>query len=209
MAHNPPAPELLDLTDKMGFLVVNEIYDSWEMKKSPLDFHLIFSDWYEQDLRALVRRDKNHPSVILWSFGNEVGEQYKGEDGAKIARKLKAIVKDEDPSRLTTASMNYAKAYMPFAEVEEVISLNYQGEGIRNGPGYENLKGITTPPSYDAFHKKFPDKVIISSENAATLSSRGEYLFPVTPLNSAPAKDNNGIDPKTKQVSAYELYSVE
>jgi beta-galactosidase/beta-glucuronidase len=72
-SHNPPAPELLDLTDRMGFLVVDEIFDVWERKKTPLDSHLIFPDWHERDLRALIRRDRNHPSVILWSFGNEVG----------------------------------------------------------------------------------------------------------------------------------------
>lgn len=209
MAHNPPAPELLDLTDEMGFLVIDEIYDSWEKKKTPLDFHLIFPDWYEQDLRALIRRDRNHPSVIMWSYGNEVGEQYTEQEGTELSRKLNAIVKDEDATRPTTVSMNYAKPNMPFSGVTDVINLNYQGEGIRNGAGYEGLKGITTPPLYTAFHDKYPDKVIISSENAATLSSRGEYLFPVTNLSSAPAKDGSGADPKTMQVSAYELYSVE
>ena len=86
MAHNPPAPELLDLTDRMGFLVVNELFDVWERKKTPLDFHLIFADWYEPDTRAWVRRDRNHPSVIAWSTGNEVGEQYTAEEGAAVAR---------------------------------------------------------------------------------------------------------------------------
>lgn len=85
MAHNPPAPELLELTDRMGFLVIDEIFDVWERKKTPHDFHLIFDDWYEQDLRAFIRRDRNHPSVIIWSFGNEVGEQYTGEEGAALS----------------------------------------------------------------------------------------------------------------------------
>ena len=88
MSHNPPAPELLELTDRMGFLVMDEVFDVWERQKTPLDFHLIFPDWHEQDLRALVRRDRNHPSVILWSVGNEVGEQYTGEEGAAVARRL-------------------------------------------------------------------------------------------------------------------------
>ena len=74
-AHNPPAPELLELTDRMGFLVMDEAFDVWVRQKTPLDFHLIFPDWHEQDLRALVRRDRNCPSVIMWSFGNEIGEQ--------------------------------------------------------------------------------------------------------------------------------------
>ncbi len=77
-SHNPPAPELLELTDKMGFLVMDEAFDVWVRQKTPQDFHLIFPDWHEQDLRALVRRDRNCPSVILWSIGNEVGEQFTG-----------------------------------------------------------------------------------------------------------------------------------
>lgn len=208
MAHNPPAPELLELTDKMGFLIVDELYDCWERKKTPLDFHLIFPEWHEQDLRALIRRDRNHPSVIMWSTGNEVGEQYTGEAGAAVAHNLRAIANDEDPTRPTTASFNYAKPDMPITKEVEVINLNYQGEGIRNAPAYAHLKGINTAPLYPDFHKKFPDKVIISSENAAALSSRGTYIFPVYPEISAPISDSTGGDPKNKYVSAYELYTA-
>jgi len=209
MAHNPPAPELLELTDRMGFLVVDEIFDVWEMKKTPLDFHLIFPDWHEQDLRALVRRDRNHPSVIIWSFGNEVGEQYTGEEGAAVAQRLHDIVKEEDPTRPTTTAMNWAKPNMPLPEVPDLISLNYQGEGIRNTPAYAHLKGINTPPLYPAFRKAFSDKVILSSENAAALSSRGTYIFPVYEGVSAPVKDESGGDPKKQYVSAYELYTAD
>jgi len=208
MSHNPPAPELLDLTDRMGFLVIDEVFDSWELKKTPLDFHLIFPDWHEQDLRAMVRRDRNHPSVILWSFGNEVGEQYTDEKGAAVAKRLYAITKDEDASRPTTVAMNYAKPNMPLPDVVDVISLNYQGEGIRYEGAYKVLKGIMTPPQFPAFHQKFSQKVILSSENASAVSSRGEYLFPVFNGNSAPVSDSMGGNPKTQQVSAYELYSV-
>ncbi len=208
MAHNPPAPELLELTDRMGFLVVDEIYDAWERKKQPLDFHLIFPDWQEPDLRAFIRRDRNHPSVIIWSFGNEVGEQYTGEKGAAIGHRLHAMIKEEDPTRPTTASMNFAKPHMPFPATMDLITLNYQGEGIRNAPAYADLKGITTPPLYPAFHEAFPRKVIVSSENAAALSSRGEYLFPVHDGVSAPVRDGLGGDPNTRHVSAYELYTA-
>ena len=208
MAHNPPAPELLELTDRMGFLVVNEIFDIWERKKTPLDFHLIFPDWHEQDLRALIRRDRNHPSVILWSIGNEVGEQYTAEAGAALAKRLHDITKEEDPTRPTTTAMNYAKPDMPLPAVMDVISLNYQGEGIRDAPAYADLQGIRTSPLYPAFHEAFPDKLILSSENAAAVSSRGEYLFPVTDGVSAPVRDGSGGDPETRHVSAYELYTA-
>ncbi len=209
LSHNPPAPELLELTDRMGFLVIDEIFDAWELKKPPLDFHLIFPDWHEPDLRAMIRRDRNHPSVIVWSFGNEVGEQYTDEKGAGVARMLKAIVKEEDWTRPSTVAMNYAKPNMPLPGVVDVVSLNYQGEGIRNGGAYAGLKGINTPPLFPAFHEKFPDKMIMSTENASALSSRGEYLFPVYEGNSSPIRDGQGGDSKSRQVSAYELYSVD
>lgn len=209
MAHNPPAPELLDLTDRMGFLVVDEIFDSWERKKTPHDFHLIFPDWYEADTRAFVRRDRNHPSVIAWSFGNEVGEQYTAEAGAALANKLRDIVLEEDNTRPATASMNFAKPDMPFSANMDVISLNYQGEGIRDAPAYAHLKGIRTSPLYPAFHKKFPGKLILSSESASTLSTRGSYIFPVHQGISAPVSDSTGGDPVHKYVSAYELYTAQ
>lgn len=207
-AHNPPAPELLELTDRMGFLVVNEIFDVWERKKTPHDFHLIFPDWYEQDIRSFVRRDKNCPSIIMWSYGNEVGEQYTGEDGAALAKKLSDIVKDEDPSRMTTVSLNFAKPHMEMPKVIEIISLNYQGEGIRDAEAYAHLQGIRTSPQYSAFHEEFPDKVIVSSETASALSTRGTYLFPVYEGISAPVSNDTGGDPVKQQVSAYELYTA-
>ena len=208
MAHNPPAPELLELTDRMGFLVVDELFDVWERRKTPLDFHLVFPDWHEQDVRAWVRRDRNSPSVILWSTGNEVGEQYTAEQGAALARRLNDIVTQEDSTRSTTASMNYAKPQMPLPASMDVISLNYQGEGIRDAPEYEGLKGIRTPPLYPAFREAFPLKMILSAENAAALSSRGVYLFPVIGGISAPVRDGHGGDPKNQHVSAYELYTA-
>lgn len=209
LAHNPPAPELLDLTDRMGFLVIDEIFDSWERKKTPLDFHLIFKDWYEADTRSFIRRDRNHPSVIAWSYGNEVGEQYTADTGAVISKRLYDIVKEEDDTRPATASMNYAKPGMPFPEVMDIISLNYQGEGIRDAPAYAHLKGIRTSPLYPAFHQKFPGKLIVSSETASALSTRGSYIFPVTAGNSAPVSDTTGGDPVHNYVSAYELYTAQ
>jgi beta-galactosidase len=197
-SHNPPAPELLELADRMGFLVVDEIFDVWERKKTPLDFHLIFEDWHEQDLRAFIRRDRNHPSVILWSVGNEVGEQQTGEDGAAIAKSLVRIVREEDPSRLVTTAMNWAEADMPLPATMDVINLNYQGVGVR-----------TLPSDFPAYRKQFPDKVIFSSESASALSSRGEYQFPVSGSVSGPVRPGAGGDPATGHVSAYELHAAD
>lgn len=196
MSHNPPAPELLDLADRMGFLVVDEIFDVWMQKKTPLDFHLVFADWHEQDLRAFIRRDRNHPSVFLWSIGNEVGEQQTGRQGAAISEELVGIAHQEDPSRPVTTAMNWADADMPLPATVDVIALNYQGVGVR-----------TLPSDFPAFRKQFPDKVIFSSESASALSSRGEFQFPVSGSTSGPVRPGVGGDPETAQVSAYELYA--
>ncbi|HEX8786491.1 MAG TPA: beta-galactosidase GalB, partial [Telluria sp.] len=198
MSHNPPDPQLLDLADRMGFLVIDEIFDSWERSKTPLDFHLIFPDWHEQDLRAMIRRDRNHPSIFLWSVGNEVGEQYTGEAGAALARSLVAIAHEEDASRPVTNAMNYTRADMPLPGTMDVIALNYQGSGIRTLPG-----------QFPAFHAAFPDKMLFHSESASALSSRGEYQFPVPGVSSAAVRPGAGGDPATQQVSAYELFAAD
>lgn len=125
MSHNPPAPELLDLTDHMGFLVVNEVFDCWVREKNANEFHLIFPEWSEPDLRSFIRHDRNHASVVAWSIGNEVGEQYTADAGAAIGRRLRAIAHDENPTRPATASMNYAnKPDMPFPREMDILSLN-------------------------------------------------------------------------------------
>jgi beta-galactosidase len=209
MSHNPPAPELLELCDRMGLLVMGEIFDSWERRKTPLDFHLVFPDWHEPDLRAMLRRDRNHPSVFMWSIGNEVGEQYTGAEGAAIARKLHQIAREEDPTRPTTTAMNFAKADMPLPAEVDVIGLNYQGEGIRQEAEFEGTDRIRTPPQYPLFHAKFPGKLILSTETASAFSSRGVYLFPVTPAHSSITRDGRGGDSVAKQVSGYELYAVD
>jgi beta-galactosidase len=196
-SHNPPAPEFLELADKMGFLVMDESFDVWVRQKTPLDFHLIFPDWHEQDLRAHLRRDRNHPSVIMWSIGNEVGEQFTGASGAVVAKELAGIVHEEDPTRPTTTAMNWAQPTNDLPATVDIIGLNYQGAGVRKAPG-----------KYPDFHEKFPDKVIIGSETASALSSRGEYVFPVTSSNSAPVGVNSGEDQARHQVSAYELYAA-
>ncbi|KAI0543222.1 glycoside hydrolase superfamily [Xylaria digitata] len=211
-SHNPPAPELLDLLDRKGFLVMDEIFDSWEIQKNPNDFHLIFPEWHEADLRSFIRRDRNHPSIYSWSVGNEVSEQYTEADGTAVARGLVEIAHETDPTRPVTASLNYAKPNMTFPTAFDVISLNYQGEGIRDTPPYSHLSGLSgikTPPLYGAFHSAFPDKLIEGSETASALSSRGTYIFPVTSEISAPINDTSGGNSTSLQVSAYELYSAD
>ncbi|KAF4125994.1 beta-galactosidase [Geosmithia morbida] len=212
MSHNPPATELLQLTDRMGFLVMDEVFDVWAEKKVDYDFHVIFDDWSEADLRSMLRRDRNHASVIVWSFGNEIQEQDDGEDGAAIGYRLRDIVRQEDKTRPTTSSMNWAQPHnvgAPFIDTVDVISLNYQGGGIRYGPNYQGLKGTRTPPMYLEFHESYPEKSILSTESTATVSSRGIYLFPVVDDWGAPVNDSSGGDETLAQVSAYELYTAD
>ncbi|EEU33776.1 uncharacterized protein NECHADRAFT_56078 [Fusarium vanettenii 77-13-4] len=208
MSHNPPAVELLDLTDKMGFLVIDEIFDAWERNKTAAGFHLLFPDWHEPDLRAFIRRDRNHPSIISWSYGNEVGEQYTAEEGAAVSKMLQGILREEDSTRPSSASENYATPGMPFPQVLDILNINYQGAGIRNTEAYSNLQGIHTHPLYPDYHKAYPDGLVLGSETASTLSSRGVHLFPVTNYSSAPVNDTSGGNSTLQQVSAYELYSA-
>lgn len=208
MSHSPPAPELLELTDRLGFLVMDEVFDMWEQQKTIADQHLTFLDWHEPILRAFLRRDRNHPSIVAWSIGNEVSEQTNAT-GAVVAQTLHDIVREEDPTRLSTASMNAAQPNMTFPRVLDILSLNYQGEGIRDPPAYLNLPGRKTKPLYADFHAAFPEKMLLSSETAAALSTRGTYIFPVTAGISAPVNNTSGGNSTTLHVSAYELYTAD
>jgi len=143
----------------------------------------------------LVHRDRNHPSVIMWSIGNEVGEQGQGEAGAAVAKELSEIVRQEDPTRPTTSAMNMARADSPFPAMIDTAGLNYQGAGIRNAP-----------PQYPVFHQNFPQKFVFGSETASTISSRGEYFFPVAAGLGAVAGADSGEDASRHQVSSYDLY---
>jgi beta-galactosidase len=194
-SHNPPAPELLDLADEMGLLVMDETFDVWRRAKTLLDYSLVFADWHEQDTRMLARRDRNHPSVIIWSIGNEVGEQGQGVAGAAVAKELSDIVHEEDPTRLTTCAMNSAQANSPFPTAVDAVGLNYQGAGIREGA-----------PQYPVFHQNYPDKFVFGSETASTISSRGEYTFPVAAGVGSVARPNAGQDIPRRHMSSFDLY---
>ncbi|KAK4163866.1 glycoside hydrolase superfamily [Cladorrhinum sp. PSN259] len=189
-SHNPPAPELLDLADTMGFLVLDEAFDCWSRGKTTNDYHLLYPEWHEPDLRAFIRRDRNHPSVIAWSIGNEIPGQETAL-AASEATELQGIVHAEDTGsgRLVTSAMNSASEKDALPAVLDVIGLNYQGEY----------------GGYGSFHSKFPNKMIWGSETASCISSRGTYLFPVSKNNNAQFSVAGGSDGNAKYVSAYEL----
>lgn len=196
-SHNVPAPELLELADRMGMLILDEIFDTWGSHKVRNDFQTIFADWSEPDVRAFVRRDRNHPSVWAWSFGNEVAEQ-GSSNGAAVAQRLRDMMREEDPTRKSTVGMNNAGPNTAFTGIVDLIGLNYQGEGKGNGG-----------PTFENFRSKYADKMIFSTESSSVVSSRGTYMFPVASGNNVIVGANGpGGDPKTRQVSSYELYAV-
>ncbi|MGA2855087.1 MAG: beta-galactosidase GalB, partial [Verrucomicrobiota bacterium] len=190
-SHNMPTPELLDLCDRMGMLVMDESFDCWESGKTPNDYHLIFDAWHERDWRAELRRDRNHPSIILWSIGNEVGEQ--GRPGKFwIAAELTAIAHQEDPTRPTTSANSDTQAgYNGFLNNEDVFGYNYK------------------PGEYGKFRTVNPLKELFGSETASCVSSRGEYFFPTNMGTTAGLAYFNNKDhgKANNQVSDYDLYA--
>ncbi|HXY70336.1 MAG TPA: glycoside hydrolase family 2 TIM barrel-domain containing protein [Gemmatimonadales bacterium] len=128
-SHNPPAPEFLDLCDRLGFLVMAEAFDEWTVGKVPHGIHEYFADWSERDLTDFIRRDRNHPSIVIWSAGNEIGEQ-STTDGAQVLRRLVDVFHREDPTRpVTTGNDNIVAdghpATLAFLETEDVVGYNY------------------------------------------------------------------------------------
>ncbi len=128
-SHNPPAPEFLDLCDRLGFLVMAEAFDEWTFGKVPEGYHKYFGDWSERDVTDFVHRDRNHPSIVLWSAGNEIGEQ-SSPDGAQVLRRLIDIFHREDPTRpVTTGNDNIVAdghpATLAFLEAEDIVGYNY------------------------------------------------------------------------------------
>jgi beta-galactosidase len=163
-SHNPPTPELLQLTDKLGFLVTNEAFDEWKLPKVENGYNTLWDDWAEKDLIALIHRDRNHPSVIMWSIGNEIHEQNL-EGGDVYCRFLTDICHREDPTRPVTAGFDKWQGAIKngFADIVDVVGWNYK------------------PQYYSYIHQKFPEWKMYGSETASTVSSRGEYFFPAEP----------------------------
>ena len=180
-SHNPPAPELLELCDRLGMVVMDEAFDCWKKGKKTNDYHLLFDDWHEADLRALVRRDRNHPCVILWSIGNEVPDQATPE-GPQIAAELRHIVQSEDTTRLVTSACDkIPSGYNDFRKGLDVFGYNYK------------------PTEYGKFRAANPDQPLLGSETASCISSRGEYFFPMS--------DNKATGQSHFQMSSYDLYA--
>lgn len=176
-SHNPPAPELLDACDRMGLLVMDEAFDMWRIPKKPNGYSKYFADWSETDMRDMIRRDRNHPSVIMWSIGNEIPEQRK-PDGWQIAKRLSDFAHEEDPTRPTTSAMNeWADAIKNhFADQLDVKGFNYQ------------------PMQYAHIQDEHPTWVIFGSETASCVSSRGVYHLPIVHYEKDPSLQVSSYD---------------
>jgi len=161
-SHNPPAPECLDLCDQYGILAIDEAFDEWTIGKVKNGYARDFRKWAKKDLTEMIHRDRNHPSIIMWSIGNEILEQYKG-DPENITGYLNNIVKTIDTTRATTCGFNSAINALKsgMAEKVDVAGFNYK------------------PSSYHIYRKKFPNLKFYASETGGTVSVRDSYKFPV------------------------------
>ena len=162
-SHNPPPSAWMDLCDEMGIMVDNEAFDMWEKPKTEFDYGNYFNEWCERDTTNWVRRDRNHPSLIMWSIGNEIYDTHKG-NGLEITKKLYKYVVKNDPNRNApvTIGSNFmmSEGGQECAKIIDIVGYNY----------LERL--------YDEHHEKYPDWKIYGSETGSTVQSRGIYHFP-------------------------------
>ncbi|HUB34445.1 MAG TPA: beta-galactosidase GalB [Bryobacteraceae bacterium] len=176
-SHNPPAPELLDACDRLGLVVMDESFDMWRIPKVPNGYAKYFDEWSERDVRDMVHRDRNHPSVIMWSIGNEIPEQSKPEGGA-MAKRLTGFFHQEDPTRPTTSAFNNPE------------------QAMKNGLGANvDLFGVNyRPGQYEQFQKAHPDWIFYGSETASCVSSRGVYHLPLVKYEKDPSLQISSYD---------------
>lgn len=164
-SHNPFAEEALALADEMGLLVMDEAFDMWERSKTEFDYARFFDQWQAKDVESFVRRDRNHPCVILWSIGNEIYDQHADERGYEVSKMLMEEVRALDP--LENGHVTTGSNYMPWENAQHCADL-YKIAGYNYSEKY-----------YEKHHKEHPDWVIYGSETSSICSSRGIYHFPL------------------------------
>ena len=162
-SHNMPAPELVKVCDEMGMMVMVETFDEWKTAKCENGYNKIFDEWMEKDLVNTIHHFRNNPSVVMWCIGNEVPDQWKAFWGPKLSYEMQAICHREDPTRPVTQGMDMPDAVVNnnMAAVMDVAGFNYR------------------PHKYQENYHKLPQRLILGSETASTVSSRGIYKFPV------------------------------
>ena len=171
LTHNPPAPELLDMLDRMGFLVMAEAFDEWREAKGQTPdygYHKYFDEWSDRDLAAMIERDRNHPSIVIWSAGNEVPDQ-SAPRGVETLERLLAVVREKDPTRLITVGCDEIaaepKSALPeFLEKLDVVGYNYVDRWRERREKY-----------YSIDRQDFPKRRFIGTESTAVYGARGVY----------------------------------
>ena len=198
MTHNPPSPEVLDLCDKHGILVIDELFDIWKRQKYEKvnGYHIYWEKWWQQDVRNFMLRDRNHPCIIAWSGGNEVPEQSapndpkRHEENIAIATGLRDEVRKYDTTRPYTVGCNNAHAYKNgFSETMDVYGFNYK------------------PHLYADFRKTHPETPYYGSETCSCVGTRDTYAFPLY-WNVGGGYDYKNTDIPHFQVSAYGVAST-
>ncbi len=154
-AHNPPAPAFLDACDRLGMLVIDEAFDCWRAGKNPYDYHVSFPDWWQRDLDSMLFRDRNHPSIIMWSIGNEVAERAGASNGVEIAQQLAGRIREVDPTRPVTAAINGSHDAWPWEQTDGVFGTLDIG-----GYNYQERQ-------YRSDHERRPQRVMYGSESTA------------------------------------------
>jgi beta-galactosidase len=167
-SHNMPAVELMELADEMGILIDSESFDMWELKKTDYDYSRFFPEWCDKDVASWIRRDRNHPSVILWSIGNEIYDTHAGIRGLEITKMLKNMVLTHDPKG--NSHVTIGSNFMSGENAQKCA-----GEVLVEGYNYAEYL-------YEEHHEKYPHWCIYGSETASTLQSRGIYHFPADKL---------------------------
>ncbi|MEH7416906.1 glycoside hydrolase family 2 TIM barrel-domain containing protein [Neobacillus drentensis] len=163
-AHNMPAKELMDLADEMGFLIVSEAFDMWERSKTSYDYARFFKAWAAIDVKSWVRRDRNHPSLLMWSIGNEIYDTHADERGQEVTKMLMDEVRKYDPNE--NAKITIGSNYMPWENAQKCADL-VKVAGYNYAEKY-----------YQNHHEEYPDWIIYGSETASVVQSRGIYHFP-------------------------------
>lgn len=164
-SHNMPAPEVMELADELGFLVIAEAFDMWEMPKTQYDYARFFIDWAGTDVRSWVRRDRSHVSLLMWSIGNEIYDTHASEHGQEITRRLVGYVREHDPRG--NAPCTIGSNFMPWEGAQKCADITKMA-------GYNYAERY-----YEEHHRVHPDWVIYGSETASVVKSRGIYHFPL------------------------------
>lgn len=184
--HNPPQPDTLDICDELGLLVMDEAFDEWTIPKPDNGYASYFNEWAERDLTDMIRRDRNHPSVIIYSIGNEIPDQTMPE-GRETCRWLTAICHREDPTRPVTCCFSRPDAAVANGLTEEidVVGINYNAS------------------NYERFRAEHPGWIILGSETESCVSSRGEYLLPAEMEMPVVKRDNLQVNSFDMSAPAY------